>query len=172
HCWGATIHELGFSFVSVEGCNYFPFVWLAENFDIPWYILSDGEPTPVTKLQASLTKAGVGTIAGLATKVHVIPANNGFESQLLAEGYQPEIESAIAKTFGTGYLNDYILKMHGQKKSLTETRDYQGDAGRTRASFDIIDRSKRDMALPIAEAVLNATPPKSRVPKFIDSLLT
>lgn len=170
HCWDASIHELGFSFVSVEGCNYFPFVWLAERFGIPWYILSDGEEIPVDKLQKSLTRAGVGAIASLPTKVYVISSNNSFESQLIAEGYQPEIESAIDAVCGEGYLDNYIAKMHGQKKSPTETLDYSGAAGRTRAVLDYINRNKRDMALPVAEAILASNPPKRKVPSFASQL--
>lgn len=170
HCWDASIHELGFSFVSVEGCNYFPFVWLAKSFSIPWYILSDGEPTPVSRLQASLTKAGLGTIDSMPDKVHVIDSNHCFESQLLAEGYQPEIEGAIGALFGASYLENYIAKMHGQKKSPTEFLDYQGEAGRARAVLDLMDRNKRDMALPVAEAILDSKPPKPRVPKFASGL--
>jgi putative ATP-dependent endonuclease of OLD family len=169
YCWGASIHELGLSFVSVEGCNYFPFVWLAKSFGIPWYILSDGESVPVTKLQASLTKAGLGAIATLGN-VHVIPSNNCFEGQLLAEDYQPEIETAIAGTFGATYLDDYIKKVHGQKASATETHDFSGTGGRTRAVRLLIEGNKRAMALPIAEAVLASIPPKARLPTFVNGL--
>lgn len=36
--WGASVHELGFSFVGVGGdSKYYPFIWLAEGFGIPWF---------------------------------------------------------------------------------------------------------------------------------------
>lgn len=169
YCWGATVHELGLSFVSVEGCNYFPFVWLAKSFGIPWYIQSDGESDPINKLQASLTKAGYGLI-GTLPNVHVIPANNNFESQLLTEGYQPEIENAIASTFGDSYLDDYINKVHGQKASETTTHDFSGPTGRTRAVQLLMDKNKSQLALPIAEALLAAPPPKPRLPSVVNAL--
>jgi putative ATP-dependent endonuclease of OLD family len=171
YCWGATIHELGLSFVSVEGCNYFPFVWLAKSFGIPWYIQSDGETEAVNKLQASLTKAGFGAFATL-DNVHVIPTKNNFETQLLAEGYQPEIERAIASTFGDSYLDNYIKKMHGQKSSETATYDLSGTAGRTRAVQLIMENNKRVLAMPIAEAVLASAPPKPRLPSVVNALFT
>jgi putative ATP-dependent endonuclease of OLD family len=41
--WGTTAHEKGFSFIGCGGANYFPFVWLAQNFRMCWYILCDCE---------------------------------------------------------------------------------------------------------------------------------
>lgn len=57
--WGCSIHELGFSFVRVgSNSNYFPFIWLAESLDIPWYVFSDGEAETITHLAARSTSRG------------------------------------------------------------------------------------------------------------------
>lgn len=170
HYWGTSVHELGLSFVSVKGCNYFPFVWLANSFGIPWYIYSDGEPKAVANLEDSLTKAKCGPSNALPN-IYIIPDGRKFESQLLAEGYQPEIAKAIAATFGEDYIDTYIKKMHGQKASETTTYDFNGPEGRTRAIQLIMEKNKRDLALPIADAVLAATPPKPHLPALVNALL-
>jgi putative ATP-dependent endonuclease of OLD family len=63
--WGASIHELGFSFVSVGGQNYFPFIWLARSFGIPWFVFSDGEPAAITTLARELGRAGYPSVAAV-----------------------------------------------------------------------------------------------------------
>src|SRR5690606_25562452 len=84
--WAATVHELGFCFVRVNGTDYFPFVWLAKAFCIPWYIFADGEPEPVARLEKALKKAGEPESSKCANVI-VLPHGKKFEEELIAEGF-------------------------------------------------------------------------------------
>ena len=49
--------ESGLSFIDAKGCgNYYPFVALANAFQIPWYIFSDGEKRTQKGLKTLLRK--------------------------------------------------------------------------------------------------------------------
>lgn len=169
--WGATIHELGFCFVRVNGTDYFPFLWLAKALRIPWYVFSDGEPQPVKQLNDALKKAGEQE-AALCANVVVLPGGNGFEAQLVAEGYLSEIESAIDKLEGKAKaLDDYMIMLHGQKKRGGVTRDYQSAGARERAAVDFLGGAKTRMARPVAEAICGIADDTRRFPQSIAQLL-
>lgn len=169
--WGATIHELGFCFVRVNGTDYFPFIWLAKALRIPWYVFSDGEPQPVKELNDALKRAGEQEASKCANVV-VLPDGNGFEAQLVAEGYLPEIESAIDQQEGKAKaLDDYMNILHGQKKKGGVIRDYQSAGARERAAVDFLDGNKTRMARPVAEAICGIADEARRFPQNIEQLL-
>lgn len=169
--WAATIHELGFCFVRVNGTDYFPFIWLLKALRIPWYVFADGEPDPVTKLEAALKKAGE-PVSSKCSNVVVLPGGNGFESQLVAEGYLPEIETVIDEVEGEPkYLDDYIAKLDGKPKSKKVTRDYKSAEGRERAACHYLDENKTRMAKPVAVAISSLGDAKRRFPKNIEQML-
>lgn len=59
---GCDVFELGINMIGVGGAGqYLPFIRLAETFNIPWYIFSDGEDLPV----ADMSNA-VNTVRGAA----------------------------------------------------------------------------------------------------------
>lgn len=171
--WGCSIHELGFSFVRVGGNgNYFPFIWLAQRLEIPWYVFSDGEPETIDRLGAALHKAGMPPIAS-CTNVVVLPGGNDFEAQLISEGYLPEIEEALDFIHSTtGYLDAYIEKHHGLPRAKNKpVRDYKCENGRIIAAADALDsRLKTRVAEPLAE-ILAALPEESkRYPAHVRAL--
>jgi len=168
--WGVSIHDLGFCFVRVNGTDYFPFIWLAKALRIPWYVFADGEANPVAHLNKALHKAGEAD-ADKCNNVIVLPDGNGFESQLLAEGYLPEIEQAIDKVEGKDkYLDDYMALMQGQKRRGGTIRDYTGRNGRELAALDYLDSNKTRVAQAIAIAIASHKDPNRRFPKKIADL--
>lgn len=172
--WGVTAHELGFNFVGVGGTDYFPFLWLAQSFGIPWYVFSDGEDQPVKKLKADAKRAGIEDISKHDTIV-VIPNKKDFEAHLLEAGYMDAFEAAIASYAGATALNDYIANLHGKLgKSVggvAPTRDYSGADGRQRAALDMVgDRHKTRYATPLAIAILTLPQPQRRVPTLVAQL--
>ncbi|MBB3014027.1 ATP-dependent nuclease [Cupriavidus alkaliphilus] len=170
--WDATIHELGFCFVRVNGTDYFPFIWLLKGLQIPWYVFADGEPDPVSKLEASLKKANEPD-ASKCPNVVVLPGGNGFEAQLLAEGYLPEIEKAIDQTEGqVKYLDEYMATLDGKPKKKKVIRDYKSAGARERAAGDYLSESKTRMAKPVAEAISALPDPTRRFPKNIEQILS
>ncbi|MDO9443155.1 MAG: AAA family ATPase [Beijerinckiaceae bacterium] len=181
--WGCSIHELGFSFVRVNGTDYFPFIWLAKALSIPWYVFGDGEPTPVATLEAALKKADQPTIAASANVV-VLPNGNNFERQLLAEGYQPEMEAALDEVLGEKpfwdgagveptpkpFLNDYMKTHQGLPRKNKTIRDYAVADGRVQATADAVGGNKLRMARPIAAKIAGLADPNRRFPANIAKL--
>jgi len=170
--WGATIHELGFCFVRVNGTDYFPFIWLLKALQIPWYVFADGEPDPVNKLEASLKKANEPS-ASKCPNVVVLPGGNGFEAQLLAEGYLSEIEKAIDQVEGqANYLDVYTANLDGKPKKKGVIRDYKSAGARERAAGDYLSENKTRMAKPVAEEISTLADPSRRFPKYIEQILS
>ncbi|HEY6019133.1 MAG TPA: AAA family ATPase [Candidatus Paceibacterota bacterium] len=172
--WGCSIHELGFSFVRVGGnSNYFPFIWLAQRLEIPWYVFSDGEQETIDKLGAALHRAGAPAI-GTNPNVVVLPGGNDFEAQLISDGYLPEIEIALDSIHGmTGYLDSYIEKHHGLQRGKNKPlRNYECEDGRLIAAGDALDsRLKTRVAEPLAEIIATLPDEVRRFPTYVRILL-
>lgn len=173
--WGATAHELGFSFVGVGGTDYFPFIWLAESFGIPWYVFSDGEDGPVAKLRGDIKRAGLGELEKCANVV-VLPNKKDLEAHLLEEGYMDAFESAITAVASSGgnSLGNYIAELDGKpgKKvnGVATIRDYKGDEGRRRAALDLVSDRKTRYATPLANAIIELKEKDRRVPGLVIKL--
>lgn len=168
--WGASIHELGLCFVRANGTDYFPFIWLAKALRIPWYAFADGESDPVKKLNQALAKAGEQE-ASKCENVVVLPGGNGFEAQLVAEGYLAEIEQVIDECEGQAkYLDDYVKRLHGKPKNKGKVRDYKSVGGRERAAHDYLEENKTRAAKPLALAISSHKDPARRFPKNIAQL--
>ena len=90
--WGVHPHELGISFIGVGGAGkYLPFLRLAKNFNIPWFIFSDGEPIPLRDMRSALRQAKEKE----DNRVVIIPNNGNFEKYLIDEGYSIEIQEVF-----------------------------------------------------------------------------
>lgn len=172
--WGMTVHELGFSFVGVGGTDYFPFIWLAESFGIPWYVFSDGEPKPVKELKAAAARV---RITDITTKPNIVVIPNGqdLEAYLIAQGYKDAFEAAITAVAGAGALDTYIAKLDGQPgrtvNNVQTTRNYSGPDGRERAAHDMLSDKKTRYATPLVSATLTLADPARRVPALVAQLL-
>lgn len=169
--WGRSIHELGFSFVRVGGnSNYFPFIWLAERLNIPWYVFSDGEVETIGHLEKALHKSGKPK-TDACPNVFVIPDGHNFETQLVAEGYLPEIEATFDRMEGeAAFLDDYIGMMHGKPGKKKTTRDYKTADGREKAACDAMSENKTRMAEPLATTLCAITDEGRRFPSNIRAL--
>jgi len=171
--WGASTHELGFSFVGVGGTDYFPFIWLAQSFGIPWYVFSDGEDKPVAQLASDAKRAGVEDILK-ADNIIVIPNKLDLEAYLMDAGYLEAFEAAIKVAAGENGLDNYIATLNGKAGKTVNgnltTRDYNGDAGRQRAALDMVSDKKTRYAAPLAAAILALKDPAQRVPGRIEDL--
>lgn len=171
--WGASIHELGFSFVRANGTDYFPFIWLAKSLEIPWYVMADGETKPVSDLEAALKKAGQPNIAA-STNVVVVSSGKNFETQLLVDGYLAEIELALNEASGhKSFLDEYIDRNHGLDMGKGKgARDYKSDGGRLRAAADAMKASKTRLAKPLARTISGLKDADRRFPKHIEKLFS
>jgi putative ATP-dependent endonuclease of OLD family len=170
--WGASVHELGFSFVRVNGTDYFPFIWLANSLDIPWYVMADAETKPLLDLEGALKKVKHPAIAACPNIVAVANGNN-FETQLLADNYLAEVEIALDETHGENRFLDWYIDNHhglsaGKNKPL---RDYRSAGGRERAAADAMKGAKTRLAKPLAKTISALRDPARRFPKHIEKLL-
>lgn len=163
--WKRSIHELGLSFVPVSGTDFYPFIWLAKSLGIPWFILSDAEERPLKELNKCLAKVGVGEHQDCENVVTLDPGND-FEAQLVADGYQPQIEAAFNEVHGSAdYISAHIGVQQGQPKRGGGTKDFGGPGGRDLAILDAMRAQKTRMAVPIASHIAGVaddalTPPK------------
>jgi putative ATP-dependent endonuclease of OLD family len=168
--WGASIHELGFCFVRVNGTDYFPFIWLAKSLQIPWYVFADGEAKPVKDLDAALSKAEELDSA-TCTNVVVHPSGMNFESQLLGEGYMVEINQALNDMSGSqSFLDEYIAELHGAKAKGGVVRDYQSAGGRERAALDAMSGNKTKVAKYLGHAITSHHDKERQFPTKIKEL--
>lgn len=166
--WDASIHELGFSFVRVNGTDYFPFIWLAKSLQIPWYILADGEALPVSALEKCLKSAQLPDIAN-SPNIVVFPNGCNFETQLLAEGYLAEAERALDEINGIpNSLDRYIAELDGGKAKGGGLRDYKSPGGRERAAADAMAGAKTALAKPLATIISGLPAPERRFPSKIE----
>jgi putative ATP-dependent endonuclease of OLD family len=169
--WGASIHELGFSFVRANGHDYFPFVWLAKSLQIPWFIFADGEPQPLASLEDALSKAGCAVSAECGNVV-VPPDGQNFETHLVANGYLAEIELAMNELHvAENALDYYIDKNDGKPYSKGKgNRDYKSAGGRDRAAVDAMSATKTKLAKPLARVISTVADEVRRFPPGIAKL--
>ena len=98
--WGKPPFELGITMIKLDGNNYAPFLLLAEQMKIPWFIFSDYDKFNIKKgVDNALTKIGYDKPAETAYP-NVMKLGTSIENYLITEGYQTELKDGI---------NDYYL---------------------------------------------------------------
>ena len=168
--WSLSVHELGINFVGIGGDgNYFPFIWLANQLGIDWFILSDAEENSLKKLDKALKNAGEPS-HDKCLNVISLDKGNSFELQLVADGYQLEIEKALAEVIGSDGIDGYIKNLDGKPGKGGKTRDYKGKAGRQRALIDCISGIKTKFAPVVADVIGNLGDKRRRFPSKVRRL--
>lgn len=170
--WERQPPALGITLVGVGGSgNYLPFLRLSSGFEIPWYIFSDGEPGPLKHVKNALEQIGVEDYPK-HPNVFVLPNGHNFESYLISEKYEDAILTMLDSYHSTkNYLdNNYIPKMHGQKKTETTKRDYKSPGGHQRALVDILTEKKTQYAGPLALSITSLDDEARRFPDKLRQL--
>lgn len=175
--WGLTPVESGLSFIDAKGCgNYYPFVALANAFQIPWYIFSDGEERTQNGLKTLLKKTYNEDREVTEQKnIFIIPDEKDFEGMLIEDGYKDEIESAIKQLKGENYIEDFIRKFNHKPKGREQTtkiceschqniyvnieRIYDGENGRLTALDDIMEKNKAQLGPVLANCIIKSGKP-------------
>jgi len=171
--FGRPAFELGIDFIGVGGAGqYGPFIRFANDFNIPWYIFSDGEAKPLSDVSKAVKKIKGDEFTQITDEDNVfIIANSGnFESMLINDGFVNEIEQAIMNIRGTDYITKYISRTNGSSKGRTKTsstcdkcgqniyideiRNYAGKTGYLDALLDIISNCKTDFGPAIASQII------------------
>ena len=108
---------IGLNFVGVGGHgNYLPFLRFAESLNIPWVIFSDAEKKKGTKESVEKQVLDSGTKTG---SVVFLDEGNGFEKQLIRDGFSEEIKIVVNRFGNSSYeYNDkQLFKIISKKKS-------------------------------------------------------
>jgi putative ATP-dependent endonuclease of OLD family len=165
HYWDRSVHALGLSFVGVGGKgNYLPFLRLAHDYGIPWYIFGDGEADAQKQLAAALKKIGVSSINACPT-VFVIPGGDNYERYILNEGYQDAVKQMLdAYHQENSFLKNYMVLKHGQKAKGGVVRDYESAGAEDRAMLDALTEGKTEYGAPLARAIVSLADPQRRIP--------
>lgn len=181
----------GVSIIGLGGQNYKTFLSLIRDFNIEWFIFSDGEIKTKRTVNNALKEVfGQGTEC--FQNVIILDNEEDYEKHLINSGYANEIVSAICKLENNEeYLEDFIIRNSHQtvrkKKSnekcptcgqfLYETtdsqRDYTGDEGFKRAIYDCCTekQAKAKYAYAVAKSISEIEDVSRRIPPKIKQLL-
>jgi len=121
--FGRAAYELGIDFIGVGGAGaYYPFILFAETFNIPWYIFSDGEADPVTKMTDAVRKQKGTTFTTIQNEQNVFIIDNAddFEKYIVRLNYLNDIIYYIKSIELPKCLND----LHRQSKEAEINRKY------------------------------------------------
>ena len=173
--FGVHPNDLGISMIYVGGAgNYWPFLRMAESFSIPWYVFSDGETDPVSKLTAALVRIGIINVVDKENIV-IIPDGKSFEEYIVGESYEDAICLMLDKFHEQeNYLDEFITIYHGQHKKKDVLRDYHSPGGRNRAMIDCLCQGKTMYGEPLAKEITSLADPEDperRFPKQVRKLL-
>jgi putative ATP-dependent endonuclease of OLD family len=170
--WPSGPDSVGVSLVNVGGAgNYKHVLRLIEALRIPWVVLSDGDQAGVDGVAAA-GKALGRILDETSPEVVMLPKGNDFEAQILAEGFRPHAERAIANFFGAAALADYRAKNHGQKGHGGTLRDYQSAGWEDRLVADFMDRHKGTYGAALADEIVSANKMPSHVVTFLSKIDT
>ncbi|RXQ89492.1 DUF2813 domain-containing protein [Ancylomarina salipaludis] len=182
-----SIVELGIDIVGISGGgNYFPFIYFLKNLNIKWFILSDGESDIIKKIKKDYKKLSKSTdhVNDIVLPDNIIHFENedDFESYMLKNGYQEEIESCLETILNTDDLDELIANKNGSSKGRIRTddvcetcvqnifvedlRDYNGAEGRVRALNDLLSHNKTKYPSVLSELIYNSD--KDLPPKIVD----
>jgi putative ATP-dependent endonuclease of OLD family len=160
--WGSSPHDVGISFVGVGGSGkYTAFVRLAERFNIPWAIFSDGKPQDIKSVNDCLRAAGVAEYPN-SKSVIVIPNSTDFEGMIASDDNLDLIRDMIV---------DFIVsKGSVNPQGVKPLRDsFAKKTGPELA--DELRREKTAFGARIADTLAKHTDPTKRIPKPIKDLL-
>lgn len=160
--WGFHPHEVGISFVGVGGSGkYTAFLRLAERFNIPWRIFSDGKVNDIKSVNDCLEAAGLPQHPA-SPNVLVIPNNTDFEGMLA----QPEYLDLIRKMIVDFIIDRSPLNEQGAKALREKFAKKTSDELAQELRGD-----KTAFGGRIAEVLANHTDPSKRIPEPIKELL-
>lgn len=167
--------ELGIDFVGVGGAGqYLPFLRFAETFNIPWFIFSDGETQPISKMTNAVKKVIGSSFTTISNENNIVIIGNNadFEKDILSQDYIEEIKSSLIELNGEGYIENYIQSKNGTSSGREKTnnicgtchqnifvdniRNYSGAEGYNNALYDMMTSQKTKFGVTIAQTIIKS----------------
>lgn len=172
--FGCAPYSLGVSIINVGGKDkYKPFLSLIADFDIPWFILSDGESDAIKAVNSALEQVFNVDNYTIFDNVFLIDNGDDYEKHLIHSGYSDIIINAICEYHGdVDFFDDYICLMHGQNRKKNVVRNYKHSGGRTEALIDVCHEHKTDYAIPIAVRISEQEDDEKKFPPIVKELLS
>lgn len=188
--YGIAPEFCGVNIIGIGGQNYKTFLSLIKNFNIRWYIFSDGEASTIRTV-----KKAVRDVFGRETEqcdnVIILDNHEDYERHLLNSGYESEIVEAIGNHEGNP---DYVLN-YAQTRDQTVAkrektnqpkcptchqdiyvdviRDYSGTEGWHSAIYDCCTskQAKAKYAAVVAEKIISLEDSSRRIPPKVKDLM-
>lgn len=181
----------GVNIIGIGGQNYKTFLSLIKNFNIRWYIFSDGEASTIRTV-----KKAVRDVFGFETEqcdnVIILDNHEDYERHLLNSGYESEIVEAIGNHEGNpNYVLNYaqtrdqtVAKREKTNQPKCPTcnqdiyvdviRDYSGTEGWRNAIYDCCTskQAKAKYAAVAAEKIISLEDHSRRIPPKVKDLMT
>lgn len=160
--FGCPASELGINFIGVGGAgSYFPFLQFAQSFNIPWYIFSDGEDDPVTKMTAAIKKIRKEHFTTIQNEenVFIIDQKEDFEKYIIRLNYIDDIKAYVKHIELPKCVNEQHRESKSKGIDFVYTNNY------------VLSESKNDKtkwALIYAYAIYNSSKP---IPLLVSNML-
>lgn len=178
--------EYGINIISVGGKgNYKPFLQVAKDFKINFYILSDGEVETIKKVNSDINVT-FGIDTSECKNVKFLPNESDFEKYLLEAGYQKELVKSVEDLFGEEYIDKFIEKTNGKKAKKEKTnqtcdscnqfiyqeilRDFSGNEGYNKALLECIKNNKTAYSNIIADIIIEEREGEDKIPNIVREL--
>lgn len=168
--FGCSPYALGVNIVGIGGQNYKTYLTLIKDFEIPWFIFSDGEENTIRSVRSAVGEVFHADYKSL-DNVFVIPDGNDYEQYLIVNDYSDRIVDAISSYENKeNALDSFIALMGKQKAKGGVERNYDGEDGKKRALTDYCHSHKADFALPIACSIATSSDINKSIPPLIKQL--
>ena len=179
----------GVNIIGIGGQNYKTFLSLIKNFNIKWFVFSDGEDKTIRTVRKAIRDVfGVE----MQTLSNVIVLDNGedYEWHLINSGYEEEMVQAICEHEGEPeFVNKYINTRNHTSAGRERTdqpecptchqaiyrdiiRDYSGDEGYRQAIYDCCTskQAKAKYAAIVAERIVSIEDDTRKIPPKVAEL--
>lgn len=188
--FGASPSFWGISIIGIGGQNYKTFLSLIRDFNIDWYIFSDGEDSTIKTIKKAVKKVFSSEIENY-NNIIILENKEDFEKHLINSGYVNEIVEAICDyeenpDFITQYIRTRNQKSDGRKRTnlpkcptckqdifVDVIKDYSGTEGYNKAVYDCCTdkQAKAKYATVVADKIVNLEDDTRNIPPKIKQLL-
>ena len=149
-----------------------PFIRFCKTFNIPWYILSDGEPDAIKAVKSALSKIDI-KLEAKPDNVFIISDGKDFEQYLIDLGYQTEIRDGIIQMENSIFekLIFSSPQEENARKKILEKRIVEIKAYNDVAILDYMDKNKTSISPIVTELIIKLGNKIKRFPPLLKNLL-